>query len=70
MFVLILEGGIAEQGEQFLIEIQKGFQQQVMSIYQNRTKIMLAELGNDAGIYGAGYIAMKQWKQENSSQKQ
>ncbi|CAM4242141.1 glucokinase [Bacillus manliponensis] len=67
--MIIIGGGIAEQGEQFLIEIQKGFQQQVMSIYQNRTKIMLAELGNDAGVYGAGYIAMKQWKRENSGQK-
>ena len=56
--LIIIGGGITEQGEPFLREIQERFHDKVMNIYQNKTNIALASLHNDAGVYGACYVAL------------
>ncbi|MEN1935995.1 ROK family protein [Paenibacillus sp. 102] len=60
--LIIIGGGIAEQGESFLKQIQERFQQTIMDIYQKKTNIVLAALHNDAGMYGACYLALNRWK--------
>ncbi|RAN89079.1 glucokinase [Bacillus sp. SRB_28] len=63
--LIIIGGGIAEQGEIFLRQIQERFQQAIMDIYQKKTHIVLAALHNDAGLYGACYLALSRWEKEH-----
>lgn len=62
--LIIIGGGIAEQGEPFLQQIQERFHKAVMEIYQKKTDIVLAALHNDAGVYGACYVALNKLKKE------
>ncbi|MEY8347245.1 ROK family protein [Bacillus cereus] len=63
--LIIIGGGIAEQGESFLKQIQERFQHEVMDIYQNKTNILLAALHNDAGVYGACYLALNRLEKDH-----
>lgn len=62
--LIIIGGGIAEQGEPFLQQIQERFHKAVMEIYQKKTDIVLAALHNDAGVYGACYVALNRLEKE------
>ncbi len=55
--LIVLGGGISGQGKPFIDEINKRFKLKVMKAYRSYTKIILAELQNDAGLLGACYLA-------------
>lgn len=56
--LIIIGGGISDQGQIFFDEINDAFRRRVIKHYSGHTNIVHAELGNDAGIYGACYIAL------------
>jgi glucokinase len=55
---IIIGGGISAQGESFFAEINKRFKARAIPAYGRHTEIVQAKLQNDAGIYGACYIAL------------
>lgn len=57
--LIIVGGGISAQGEPFFDRINKLFSKSVMSVYADHTKIVPAQLGNNAGVYGACYCALR-----------
>lgn len=57
--IIIIGGGITEQGEAFLKDIQGKYDEKVMQLYKRSTKLVLAELHNDAALCGA-YAAANQ----------
>ncbi|MBL4936166.1 ROK family protein [Clostridium sp. YIM B02515] len=56
--IVIIGGGISAQGKPFFDKISSRFKEMVMPSYSNYTKIVQAELRNDAGIIGAAYNAL------------
>ncbi|WP_432402080.1 ROK family protein [Wukongibacter sp. M2B1] len=56
--LIVLGGGISAQGEPFFNDLNELFKSRVMPSYEEYTKIVQAQLGNDAGILGACYIAL------------
>jgi glucokinase len=56
--LIVIGGGISAQGEPFFKEINSRFKKSAMKSYAERTEIVQAQLKNDAGIYGACYIAL------------
>lgn len=50
---IILGGGISESGEALLSDIKNSFYKRVMPSYREYTSIVIAELGNLAGLLGA-----------------
>lgn len=56
--LIVIGGGISAQGERFFKEIRNRFSERALSIYTKNTQIVQAELINDAGIYGAAYLAL------------
>lgn len=56
--LIVIGGGVSEQGLGFIDDIKRSFYNDVMPSYGEYTDIVGAELGNDAGIIGAGYIAL------------
>ena len=56
---VIIGGGISAQGNSFLNDIDKAFRKKVMKSYGEYTKLHLAKLANDAGMYGVAYTALK-----------
>lgn len=56
--LIVLGGGISAQGEDFIKKLNDKFQKKAMKEYADHTKIVQAELKNDAGIYGACYSAL------------
>jgi glucokinase len=56
--LIVVGGGISAQGKTFFDDLNSSFRERVISSYASHTKIVQAQLGNDAGIYGACYIAL------------
>lgn len=56
---VIIGGGISAQGYSFLEDIDRAFRKKVMKSYGEYTKLHLAKLANDAGMYGVAYTALK-----------
>lgn len=57
---IIIGGGIAEQTEQFIQDINTEIKNEIMPIYHNQEDLVFpSALGNDAGMYGAGYLTLK-----------
>lgn len=54
--LIVIGGGISEQGEPFFTELNKRFKEAVLESYASYTKIVKAKLGNDAGLLGAAYL--------------
>lgn len=54
--LIVIGGGISEQGEAFFAELDKRFKEKVLKAYAPYTKIAQAKLGNDAGLLGAAYL--------------
>jgi glucokinase len=54
--LIVIGGGISEQGEPFFNELNKKFKDTVLKSYASYTKIVKAKLGNDAGLLGAAYL--------------
>lgn len=58
--VVVIGGGVAQAGDFLLDKIKEYMPKYVIKSILNNFEIKLAKLGNDAGIYGAAYLAMKQ----------
>ncbi len=54
----IIGGGVSKAG-QYLIDLVRGYYDELTPICPKKAEIVLAELGNDAGIYGAARLAMQ-----------
>ncbi|MEK3888619.1 ROK family protein [Bacillus sp. FSL K6-3431] len=57
--IIIIGGGITEQGEIFLKDMQEKYDEKVMDVYKQSTQLVLAQLHNDAALCGA-YAAANQ----------
>ncbi len=55
---IVIGGGISAQGKPFFDEINRRFSERVMQSYGKYTKIIPAQLENDAGLLGACYTAI------------
>ena len=55
--VFVLGGGVSKAG-QFLIDIVNKNYEKFTPISKNKGSIVLATLGNDAGIYGAARLIL------------
>ena len=55
--IFVIGGGVSK-AEQFLIDIIERHYKPYVAISQDRAKIGLAKLGNDAGIYGAARMVL------------
>lgn len=55
--LIIVGGGISNQGKPFFDEINRRFKQRGMESFTLHTKIVQAKLANDAGLIGACYLA-------------
>lgn len=53
---IIFGGGIAKEGETLLAPIGEIIRKECYSLYGKLTKLLTAELGNDAGIIGAAFL--------------
>ncbi len=60
---VVIGGGISAQGESFVRDLERAFRNKAMKSYSEHTEILLAELSNEAGVYGAAYIALKALKE-------
>jgi len=55
--VLVVGGGVGKEGENLLAPVREAVVHQTyVKKEENRTKILPAELGNDAGIIGAAML--------------
>jgi glucokinase len=57
---IILGGGVSKAGAILLDSVDENFLQFAFSAVRNSTKIVLATLGNDAGVLGAAWLIMAQ----------
>ncbi|SQA14349.1 Glucokinase [Streptobacillus moniliformis] len=55
-------GGVALAGEFLTDKIKKYLPDYLMTSIEKNVEIKIAELGNNAGIYGAAYLAMQSKK--------
>lgn len=56
--LIVIGGGISESGELFFQGVNNIFMKSVMPSYGEYTRIVQAELGNDAGLVGACYTVL------------
>ncbi|MBL4937147.1 ROK family protein [Clostridium sp. YIM B02515] len=59
---ILIGGGISAQGDLFFEEVNRLFQEKVMKPYGSYTRIIKADLDNDAGLLGAAYIVKERFK--------
>lgn len=59
---IAIGGGISHAGDDLLIPLQQEVQHELFAANLQQTEIVLAELGNDAGIIGAGCLARSKWE--------
>lgn len=66
--IFVIGGGVSRAGD-YLIEIVQKYYNQYSVLKKEKARIVLASLGNDAGIYGAARMVMeeKRGKNENIS---
>ena len=57
--VYVIGGGVSKAGE-ILIRVIEKYYQKYLCITSARAEIVLAELGNEAGIYGAAKLALQE----------
>ena len=56
---IVLGGGVSAAGEFLRSRVEKYFRQFTFPQVSESTVIKLAELGNDAGVIGAGSLALQ-----------
>jgi len=56
---IIIGGGIAEQADQFILDINAEITKEIMPIYEKGNLVFPSVLGNDAGLYGACFKVLK-----------
>ncbi len=54
---IVFGGGVSKAGDILIDVVKKHFNEYAFSVLRETTKFKLATLGNDAGIYGAAYLA-------------
>jgi glucokinase len=60
--IVVLGGGLFQAG-QFLVEpIRNEFKKWAQPLAARQVRLVLSELGEDAGLYGAGKLAWKHWE--------
>lgn len=57
--VFVIGGGVSKAGQVLIDVITKYYHKFAKIIGDNKAKVVLAKLGNDAGIYGAARMALK-----------
>ena len=57
--VLVIGGGVSKAGQVLIDVITKYYHKFAKIIGDNKAKVVLAKLGNDAGIYGAARMVLK-----------
>ncbi len=57
IYTFIVGGGISQASEFFIPFVMDELDQRLFSMSRGRIKLFRAELGNDAGVYGAGFLA-------------
>ncbi len=60
--IVIIGGGVALAGEFLIDKIKKYLPEYLIRSIEKNIEIKIARLGNDAGIYGAAYLAMQSIK--------
>ena len=55
--IIIIGGGVSRAGA-YLLDKIRVYYDRYMKLSQNRGRVVLAELGNDAGIYGAAKLVL------------
>ncbi|MFP7493639.1 ROK family glucokinase [Terribacillus saccharophilus] len=61
---IIIGGGVSKAGDKLMDPIRKAFKQTALARTTYECEIVPAQLGNDAGVYGAAYL-VKQHLEEN-----
>lgn len=56
---IVIGGGVSAAGDFLLDQVQSYFEEYAFPTVKNSTKIKLAQLGNEAGVIGAGSLALK-----------
>ncbi|CAI2600653.1 Glucokinase [Apilactobacillus kunkeei] len=56
---IVIGGGVSNAGNTLLQPTTKYFQENAFRPVRDSTKIRLAQLGNDAGVIGAGSLALR-----------
>lgn len=56
---IIIGGGVSNAGEFLIEQVRNYFEEHSFPNVRKTTKLRLAELGNDAGVIGAGYLVKK-----------
>ncbi|WP_439818419.1 ROK family glucokinase [Weissella paramesenteroides] len=56
---IVIGGGVSAAGEFLLTRVQKNFNDFAFKMTRDVTEVKLAELGNDAGAYGAASLALQ-----------
>ncbi|MBG9980066.1 ROK family glucokinase [Facklamia lactis] len=57
--VIVIGGGVSQAGDFLLNQILSEFEHFVFAPIRNKTKIQLAQLGNDAGVIGAASLVIQ-----------
>jgi glucokinase len=56
--LIVVGGGISAQGEEFFKKLNEKFKKRAIKNYAEHTFIVQAQLKNDAGMYGACFVAL------------
>jgi glucokinase len=56
---IVIGGGVSAAGDFLLNKVKKNFQDFAFKMTRDVTEVKLAELGNDAGAYGAASLALQ-----------
>ena len=57
--IFVIGGGVSKAGQVLIDVITKYYHKFAKIIGDNKAKVVLAKLGNDAGIYGAARMVLK-----------
>ncbi|MGM0753157.1 MAG: ROK family protein [Bacillota bacterium] len=63
---IIIGGGITEGTSPFFRDINKQVRNEVMDVYSCEDKVIASVLGNDAGLFGACYLALNRLNMKES----
>ncbi|WP_089738589.1 ROK family glucokinase [Gracilibacillus ureilyticus] len=57
---IVIGGGVSKAGEQLLTPLKKAFDRYALPRINEACDIVIAQLGNDAGVYGGAYLVLQQ----------
>ncbi|RCW65374.1 ROK family glucokinase [Saliterribacillus persicus] len=59
---VVIGGGVSKAGDQLLQPLKESFNKFVLARTQEACEFEIAELGNDAGVFGAAFIVLQEYK--------